>query len=94
LCKAAAERGLYRALKELRQLEKTAKAASPGLDAASLEQLMGSFSQQDDEHDAWLTNLEKSLDLPPVQSGNRPQPPYLPPTGGGIDVPFAVGKRR
>jgi hypothetical protein len=91
---AAAERGLYRALKELRQVEKAVKAEFPPLSDEILQGMMGSIMQNNRDLDALIAKTEKSLDLPPFQTGNRLQPSYLPPIEGGIDVPFAIGKRR
>ena len=91
---AAAERGLYRALKELRQVEKAATAEFPPLSEEILEEMMGSILQNRKELDALLAKSEMPLDLPPFQPGNRLLPTDFPPIGGGIDVPFAIGKRR
>jgi hypothetical protein len=91
---AAAERGSYRALKELRQVEKAASAEFPPLSEEILEGMMGSILQNNRELDALIAKSEKSIELDSILTGNRPQPPYLPSIGGGIDVPFAIGKRR
>jgi hypothetical protein len=91
---AATERSLHRVLKELRQVEKAASAEFPPPSEESLEELMGSILQNQSELDALIAKSEKSLDLPPFERQDRLQPSYLPPIGGGIDVPFAIGKRR
>jgi hypothetical protein len=91
---AAAERGLYRALKELRQVEKAAKAEFPPLSEEILEGMMGSILQNDRELDALIAKSEKPIHRPTFLPGDCPQPTYTPPTPGGIDVPFAIGKRR
>jgi hypothetical protein len=91
---AAAERGLYRALKELRQVEKAASAEFPPLSEESLEEMMGSISRNRSEIDALIAKSGNSLDMPAFQPGNRFQAADFPPMEGGIDVPFAIGKRR
>ena len=88
---AAAERGFYRALKELRQLDRAAQAAEPATDLRSVQAMMGSFSgsgMTDDEFDDFCAKMD--LPLPP----ERRISPGLPPTRGPIDLPITVGRPR
>ncbi len=88
---AAAERGFYRALKELRQVERQCKPVVPEEKAPSLDQLMASFSELDrfdDEFEA----LYPELKLPkPSRPLGMPNPA---PKGAKIDVPMTIGRPR
>ena len=85
---------MYRALKELRQVKKAKTADLPPLSKEFQKEVMGSILQTRGEIETLLAKSEKSLDLPVYQPGNRLLPSDFTPIGGGIDVPFAIGKRR
>jgi hypothetical protein len=92
--KAAAERGFFRALKELRLLEKQAQAAVYGPGDLKCPTSLGSFSQweQDDaEFDAMYP--EEAL-IAPSKAPSRFEPAALPPIGSSDYVPFSIGRRR
>jgi hypothetical protein len=95
---AAAERGFLRALNELRRLEKQARANQPGMDEAAFEKVMASFSQVNRQMDRKLDELEAKYPEPApklrLEPSKRFDPLDLSPDRGGIDVPFAIGKRR
>ena len=87
----AAERGFYRALKELRQVERASNPAEPAVAGRAAEALMGSFWEDemtDEEFDA----LSARLDLPTPSW--LAQSPNQPPPRGGIDLPITVGRPR
>ena len=92
---AAAERGFYRALKQLRQMEQQAEALLKAEDAANQNALLGSFieaqradQELDDEFAALYPELGEGL---PRWSAKSPQ---LPPTGRKVDVPITIGRSR
>ena len=87
---AAAERGFFRALKELRQVEEAAKADDPVDQAAVIREALASFSSYE-AMDAEFDILERKLDLPPMPKPNRPAGP---PPIGRVDVPFSIGRGR
>ena len=102
---AAAERGFFRALKELRQLEKQAKAAQPSASAESSRQELGSFltfqqlNAQLDELEARLNRRDAELARTgrskPAPSPAREVPPArFSAAGGSFDLPFAIGQPR
>ena len=92
---ASAERGFFRALKELRQREREARAEAKVAQEADVDAMMGSslasrkaMSRMDAEFDA----MEARFDTP---TSRRPShSPQLPPIGIGGDVPIAIGRRR
>ncbi len=95
LCKAAAERAFFRCLKELRQMARQSRAQAPAADAGPDRAMMGSFLEaweagrrMDAEFDAMYADLDIPKDRRPAHS------PHLPPIGGGVDVPIAIGRRR
>jgi hypothetical protein len=98
---AAAERGLYRALKEFRQVEKEAKLAIPSSQIGATRQPLGSFLP------AQKTVLPAQKTAPvirqePVRATSQPtstywkpgEPLWNPAFGTDCDVPFAIGKPR
>jgi hypothetical protein len=98
---AAAERGFYRALKELRVLQKPAKGLDPAAKAEVFRQELGSFCPEtasDAELDAMIKKLDANCPSPTASAPNRGAP--VPPSsrsranGGSFEVPFAVGKAR
>ena len=91
---AAAERAFFRCLKELRQMERQATSPAPAPAPASqfppFEAMMGSFSESmmsDAEFDALYARLNIPLPL------DRQNPPHVPPTRNGIDLPISAGRR-
>ncbi len=91
---AAAERGFFRALKELRQLEKDAKAAKDELADDLTDEMLGSFSE--------LKKLDEEFgalypDEAPLAARTRfstPRAPEPAATRGPVDVPITIGRRR
>jgi hypothetical protein len=105
---AAAERGFFRALKELRQLEKQIKAADPVVQAEAFREELGSFLSLD-EIDADLDRMEAKLDREEAELAQiarskgvvvAPSPfrsapePRIPASGGSFDLPFTIGRPR
>ena len=98
---AAAERGFFRALKELRQLEKQAKVDESAVEEEAYRRALGSFLPLE-EIDTDLDRMEAkfdAMDLEPVMPApsRRPSPasPAAPPAyGGRVDVPFTIGRPR
>ena len=105
---AAAERGFFRALKELRQLEKQARSAEPLSPAESYRKELGSFlsiekidadldaiEAQLDRRDAELARIGRSKPAPTPPSPAREVPParFAAP-GGSFELPFAIGRPR
>ena len=90
---AAAERGFFRALKELGRMRKQggAESKAAGVDAA----LLGSFRSIEEagrKLDARLDAMEAELDRPIAR---RPaHSTYLPPMPVGNDLPISIGRRR
>ena len=91
---AAAERGFFRALKELRQLGREPKAAPPDADAESFREALGSFLQLEQEVAEFEAKHPEPAPMPPSSPSRRFEPAYLPPIGGGVDVPITIGRRR
>jgi hypothetical protein len=91
---AAAERGFFRALKELREMDKSARAEA-GADAALQAQaMMGSFLRMQEEGrelDARFDAMEAELGPPPLIPPSRS--PYPAPSLPGFDLPITIGKR-
>ena len=102
---AAAERGFFRALKELRQLERQAKAAQPLSPAESYRKELGSFLTIEkidadfdaiearlDRRDAELARIGRSK---PAPTPAREVPPArFSAAGGSFELPFAIGRPR
>ena len=98
---AAAERGFFRALKELRQLEKQAKADESAVEEEAYRRALGSFLPIE-EIDAGLDAIEARLDardremaMPaPSRRPSAASPAAPPAYGGRVDVPFTIGRAR
>ena len=97
---AAAERSFFRALKELRVLEKKqAKAAAvqPGMDEQAFLKVLASFSQIDQQIDRKLDEMEakypEPAPMPRSTPSKRLEPGYQTPIDDIFDVPIAIGKR-
>ncbi len=91
---AAAERNFFKALMELRQLEKTVQAEAKADPRLEVEALMGSFLREQEENrkmDAEMNKMAAELGLPPL---DLPPNAYdLPPIGPRFDLPFTIGRR-
>jgi hypothetical protein len=91
---AAAERGFFRALKELRQLDRQARSSNPGASAEAFREELGSFlpyGEMDREFDAMSTAMRREMPFEP--SGAVPSA-YLPTSVGRVDVPITIGRAR
>ncbi len=92
---ASAERGFFRCLNELRQMERQRGAMARAAEDADVDAMMGSFRAVHEEGlrmDARLDAMEAALDRPePRRPVNSPQ---FAPMGGRVDVPIAIGRRR
>jgi hypothetical protein len=87
---AATERSFFRALKELRQMEKAAKAA----EAEMIEQKLASFlpgDMTDEEFDKICLNIDSE---PLPKAAQRVQLDDFAELRARVDVPFSIGKRR
>ena len=105
---AAAERGFFRALKELRQLEKQAKAVKPPSPAESYRKELGSFLSIEkidadldaiearlDRRDAELARIGRSKPAPtPPSPARMASEPRFSAAGGSFELPFAIGRPR
>jgi hypothetical protein len=84
---AAAERSFFRALKELRLIEREAKAGDSGM----FEETLGSFMRLEKE----TAELEALYPEPALPTPRTPFPPsYLEDYEKRDDVPFTIGRRR
>jgi hypothetical protein len=87
---AAAERGLFRALNEFRQVEKEARAESAPPDTGAARKALGSFFQWQKE-DAEIDALYPKMNpFTPMSPSSRLETAGLPP----VDVPLTIGRRR
>jgi hypothetical protein len=105
---AAAERGFFRALKELRQVEREAKAESPGPVIEAARSALGSFltaaaTVSSPVGKADVPDRSGVLVSPKVSDpvlNSRPKPiqalPVSPqtPLSGSFHVPFSIGRAR
>ncbi len=92
---AAAERAFFRCLRELRQLNRPATAQAPAEKDRAAQATLGSICQAQAEvrrMDAELGAMLAGRELP---TPRRPaNPSQLAPTGGVVDVPITIGRRR
>ena len=87
---AAAERGFFRALKELRQHERQVKAA----EAQAIDEKLASFlpgAMTDEEFDA---HYAREMAAAPRGYASTAEPIDFATLGGRVDVPITIGKRR
>ena len=97
---AAAERGFFRALKELRQIEGRAKAADPEVQAEADRRELGSFWAADAMGEEFDAMYEAAVaDDPSLADPYPARITQAPPTtrfaaGGSFDLPFAIGRAR
>ena len=87
---AAAERGFFRALKELRLLEGQAKAA----EAEALEEKLGSILPGEMTHEEFDALYAREMSTPPRGPASPAGSVDLSAMRGRVDVPIAIGKRR
>ena len=92
---AAAERAYFRCLKELRQMQRPARVASPAPTVEDFEEMMGSFfppTEADDLSEEEYAAMYKELGIPlprgPIQSSPIAQ------AKGRADIPISAGRRR
>ncbi len=91
---AAAERNYFRCLRELRQLQRAAKAEAKAEPAFDTEALMGSFLRMQEENrkmDKRMSIMSVEMGLPPLEL--PPNAYDLPPLGAKFDVPITIGRR-
>jgi hypothetical protein len=91
---AAAERGFFRALKELRQLEKAAPVAPSVANDEMLEATLASLFELQKKADAIECRQAKRAQSPSSKPQNRIEPGYLEKIDDIFDVPISIGKRR
>ena len=98
---AAAERGFFRALKEFRQVERDAKAATSGPDVAAAREQLGSFFPAAKPASAPVKPPVAAAQMPPKPASTASTTPPKPastawnPFGGSsFDVPITIGRAR
>jgi hypothetical protein len=91
---AAAERGLLRALKGLRLIEKQARAAVPMVDDETIEKTLASLFQIEKTLNEREARHKEQAPMPPSKPRSRIEPGYLEKIDNIFDVPIAIGKRR
>ncbi len=92
---AAAERGFFRAIKELQKMQRSARAGAKVDVALDAQALMGSFLRDQEAGrllDERLDAMEAELGLPPLPQPDRSA--YLAQLKAGIDLPITVGRPR
>jgi hypothetical protein len=90
---AAAERGFYRALKELRELKKQARASQPEDAAEALRETLASFSQLQHQASAFGSDFFDENPRTPARPQRRPETIPSPAFAGPVDVPMTIGRR-
>jgi hypothetical protein len=91
---ADASRRFFRALKELRQHEKAAKADEKAFQAEAVRDESGSIFHDEDflaEFDSFCDRVDP---LPPRKAGGPVAGFDISRYVGGVDVPISIGKRR
>src|ERR1700722_10841265 len=88
---AAAERGFLRALKELRLLEKQARARVPMVDDETIEKTMASFYKMEKKLDEMEASQTRPAPMPPSKPRNRIEPGYLEKMDDIFDLPISIG---
>jgi hypothetical protein len=98
---AAAERGFFRALKELRQLEARAREDDPALQAEAYRDQLGSFlshEKMDAEFDEmWAASEAEELRLAVPLPSRGPLPASktkFSPLGDSFELPITIGRPR
>jgi hypothetical protein len=92
---AAAERGFFKAIKELRAMDRQAEAIEKAEKEASVDAMMASIlakAKADGDLEEAMMARYPELGMPiPRDSANSP---YLPPTSRDVDVPMTIGRSR
>ena len=91
---AAAERGFFRALKELRLIEKTHKAEEAEFEAEMTQAGLGSFSPGDMTDAEFDAMLARETPKAPPQGSRTAAPVDLGGPMDRFDVPLTIGRRR
>ena len=91
---AAAERGFFRALKELRQLEKQAKADESAVEEEAYRRALGSFLPIGEVVAAAEPEPPAPAPMPAPRVIKQPRTILLEHIPGYSDVPFAIGRPR
>ena len=94
---AAAERGFFRALKELRQVEREFKGESKAPKVGASPETLGSFLPVETIKSviASLPSEPARVAPPSPPKPSKPvAPAWNPPLGGAFDVPFTIGRAR
>jgi hypothetical protein len=88
---AAAERGMFRALKELRQVEKEVKASDPVINADNFQETLGSFLEFEKMVGEMEAMYPETAFSKPSEGVARGRDLAF---GASFDVPFTIGRRR
>ena len=91
---AAAERGFFRALKELRQLEKQAKADESAVEEEAYRRALGSFLPIGEGVAAAEPEPPAPAPMPAPRAIKQPRTILLEHIPGYSDVPFTIGRAR
>jgi hypothetical protein len=91
---AAAERGFYRALRELRQIEKAAKAAREEAIDRTVRETLASFSDFNEQAGAFEAEFFDEDLRTPSRLVRQPVPSDLVTPRRPTEVPITVGRRR
>jgi hypothetical protein len=89
---AAAERGFYKALKELRQIEKEQKVADPLPDSTATKSPLGSFLPVETSARPIETKPAPTVPATPSNPPRKVEPGQNPSAGRAFDVPFTIGR--
>ena len=89
---AAAERGFFRALKELRQLEKQAKADESAVEEEAYRRALGSFLPNGKGVAAAEPEPPAPAPMPAPRAVKQPRTILLEHIPGYSDVPFTIGR--
>jgi hypothetical protein len=90
---AAAERGFFRALRELRELRKHARVVEPEPSPEELQELLASFSQLHAASNAIKAEPQPADFRPPANPVRRPESAPIAAFAGPVDVPISIGRR-
>jgi hypothetical protein len=91
---ASAERGFFRALKELRQMQSASKAAKEEAIDNAIQETMASFSQFNAQADAFEAEFFDADLRTPSNLYKRPASAGFSTPNGSVDVPITIGRGR
>jgi hypothetical protein len=95
---ASAERGFFRALKELRLIEKQkqkpAKTVESGVGSEALEETLASFLQLKSQLEEFEARYPESIAKDARNGSRSVEPVGFEPLGGRVDVPINIGRHR